>query len=185
MRKEHRKQISERVYQYVAPANNGLVKLADVCRLYSDVGTAEEIEKCLDKLVKKSGKNGNVRKMIIEGEKAYLFVGIATRTKMELNKKLDKLKQKYARIESQEASFEAKLNSLSEMRKVWLDGWRNLIQDSRTYAALTSFISSVFFQQRLDQTSRQVEENGKTRMLIAEQIKDVETEVNYSYRIQT
>jgi len=185
MHKEQRKQIRDRVYQYVAPAHNGLVRLADVYRLYSHIGTAEEIEKCLDELVKKGGKDGNVKKMIIEGEKTYLFVDIATRTKTELDRKLEKLEQKYAILKSQEAAFEAKLNGLFEMRKVWLDGWRNLIQDSRTYVALTNFISSVFFQQRLDQTSRQIEENGKASILIAEQIKSLETEVNYSYKIQT
>jgi hypothetical protein len=171
-------QIKTRVLEYIAPTNYGRVSLNDAYRLFSNLGSRSEIEKCLDELVgSKIAQKTETTSGIF-----YVFSEIALKFGQKWKNELEGLKTQITSLENETRTLEKRIETNGKVRDIWLEGWKDALQDPETYASVHNYISSVFFGQRIACIFDDLTTKNKTVHSIQRRIREKERRIKDSYQ---
>ena len=149
MRKEECEYIKKCVYQNIAVVYYGRVALSQVYHLFSDYGSLEDIEKCLDSFV----KEGIAEKL--EG-KIYVFKDIAARFEKKWKDQLQNLETQKNIILSEIDKKENELKILNELYNLWYNGWEK-VEDQSLKSGIKNYIS-IFWQSTIKEYAKTLQE---------------------------
>jgi len=177
MRKEKCQQIKTHVFENVAPLHQGKVSLNDVHRMFSHLGSRSEIEKCLNELV----DDNMAQKVEMNQGTFYVFSEIALKYGQKWKDELQSLKEHMKNLDGEISSLEKKLEVNEKMMNIWLEGWKEALQDTNTYSCLNNYVSSVFFGQRIEVILNRLREKTKELREINMRAKEAERKIAASY----
>ena len=144
MQKTKCQRIKSSVLENIAPLHYGQVSLNYVCRVFSHMGSKQEIEKCLDELVAEE----LAEKVETNNGIMYLFEEMALEFGRKWEENLSEFKTKSEELEKRIKTLEKRLIIAETLRDVWIEGWKKNLPDE-FYPPVANYISSVFFGQYL------------------------------------
>jgi DNA mismatch repair ATPase MutS len=150
MRKEDWEYIKKCVYQNIAVAYCGRVTLSQVYRLFSDYGSLEDLEKCLDSFVKEG-----IAEKLDEG-KIYVFKDIATKFEKKWKDQLEELVKQKDMILSETSKKKDELKVLNELYNLWYEGWEK-VENQSLKSGIKNYIS-MFWQSTIKEYVKTLQE---------------------------
>ena len=177
MRKEKCRQIKTNIFENVAPSHYGKVNLNDAFRLFSHLGSRDDIEKCLDEFVKE--------KVAIKVEaaqgKIYVFEEIALAFGKKWSDDLAGLREQNKKLENEVSVLQGKIGIMEDIRNLWMDGWEDLIKDQDLCANVSNYVSSVFFAPQIEKGLHELKERNRTLKIVNKKIEELENLSRMSY----
>jgi DNA mismatch repair ATPase MutS len=160
MRDEDKEYIRKCVYPNIALANYGRVSLSQVYRLFSDYGSLEEVEKCLDSFV----KEGVAEKLNEGGAKIYVFKEIAAKFERKWKEQLENLETQKNIILREKQKKENEVKVLNELYNLWRKGWKSNKEQSLELG-IKNYISS-FWESSIKECVKAIKElEGRLALL--------------------
>ncbi|MGC9014893.1 MAG: hypothetical protein ACP5KW_11010 [Thermoproteota archaeon] len=150
MRKEECEYIKKCVYQNIAVVYYGRVALSQVYHLFSDYGSLEDLEKCLDSFVKEG-----IAEKLDEG-KIYVFKDIATKFEKKWKDQLEELVKQKDMILSETSKKKDELKVLNELYNLWYEGWEK-VENQSLKSGIKNYIS-MFWQSTIKEYVKTLQE---------------------------
>ncbi len=152
MRKEECEYIKKCVYQNIAVVYYGRVALSQVYHLFSDYGSLEDLEKCLDSFV----KEGIAEKLNEGGAKIYVFKEIAAKFEKKWKDQLENLVTQKNIILREKSKKDNELKVLNELYNLWYDGWEK-VENQSLKSGIKNYIS-IFWQSTIKEYVKTLQE---------------------------